>query len=650
MQKENCEYSGIREFFQTLIYLLHIYKHVLYKYLKIKRMLIVGFMSIFANFLTAQVPIEDTINIEEIRILEKHITVKGFKKTTLDAGLIQTSKTSNLGELISQNTSIQIKSYGPAGISSISMRGAGASHTQIAWNGINLNSSMTGQADLSQIPACIFDQAVFMHAGNPSGNNNGAIGGTIFLNSLQTWNEKLNIELLQEIASFNAYNSIATVTIGNRKTQSKTNIYRKSGHYTSIGSYNDDFSDVKNMGLVQSLNLKTGLNSILSFNLWGQSYTNMTKQLNDNYIKMINEALRTAAEWKYYKNAHKISFRTNFTHESMNYEDSLVGTDSQNTINSIKNAIEYNWEKNAQLNLNAGVNHELVKVNSNNYLSIKKINVLSVFYGMNYRPFEKVYSYFLLKKEFRDDRHIPLIPSFGVDYHFFQDKSLAFKLNISRNFHSPGFNDLYWNPGGNPDLKPENGYSGEAGIEYQYKNENGLNFTSEATFFYSKIDNWIQWQPVNGSIWRPQNLREVVSKGIESVVKSSYSAGKTKISLSGSYNYTITNDLSLSGEDKNRQLMYVPAHTASFNFLIDYLNFSVGFFYNFTGERSVYSENLPAFNISDFKINYLLPLKQHSINFNFSIENVFETDFEMIKGYRMPGRTFSFSVRYNFKR
>jgi outer membrane cobalamin receptor len=35
------------------------------------------------------------------------------------------------------------------------------------------------------------------------------------------------------------------------------------------------------------------------------------------------------------------------------------------------------------------------------------------------------------------------------------------KLNLSRNFRIPTFNDLYWEEGGNRDLKPESSYQAE---------------------------------------------------------------------------------------------------------------------------------------------------------------------------------------------
>ena len=52
---------------------------------------------------------------------------------------IAAHETENLADILSKETPIYIKSYGPGSLSTISIRGAGASHTQLYWNGIAIN-------------------------------------------------------------------------------------------------------------------------------------------------------------------------------------------------------------------------------------------------------------------------------------------------------------------------------------------------------------------------------------------------------------------------------------------------------------------------------------------------------------------------------
>ena len=72
---------------------------------------------------------------------------------------IESHVTDNLADLLSKETPIYIKSSGPGGLSTISIRGAGASHTQLYWNGISINSPTLGQLDLATLPVAFIDEA-----------------------------------------------------------------------------------------------------------------------------------------------------------------------------------------------------------------------------------------------------------------------------------------------------------------------------------------------------------------------------------------------------------------------------------------------------------------------------------------------------------
>lgn len=78
-------------------------------------------------------------------------------------------------------------------------------------------------------------------------------------------------------------------------------------------------------------------------------------------------------------------------------------------------------------------------------------------------------------------------------------------------------NDLYWRPGGNPDVKPEEGYSYDASISYRKSINKHLLFDAEVSGYLMNIDNWILWLPKDGNqwVWTPQNKRNVRSYGVE---------------------------------------------------------------------------------------------------------------------------------------
>ena len=70
-----------------------------------------------------------------------------------------------------------------------------------------------------------------------------------------------------------------------------------------------------------------------------------------------------------------------------------------------------------------------------------------------------------LRQEWFNGEAVPFIPSVGASYDF--TKAIKAKAKISRNYRIPTLNDRFWNPGGNPDLQAESGWSQEATLEYK---------------------------------------------------------------------------------------------------------------------------------------------------------------------------------------
>ena len=70
-----------------------------------------------------------------------------------------------------------------------------ANHTLIDWNGININSPMLGQSDLSLIPVGLIDDIQIYFGGASMPINNGGIGGTINLETKPVWKKETLITL-----------------------------------------------------------------------------------------------------------------------------------------------------------------------------------------------------------------------------------------------------------------------------------------------------------------------------------------------------------------------------------------------------------------------------------------------------------------------
>ena len=168
--------------------------------------------------------IADTVKIKTVEVVET-IVPEAYKATKFDS--LTKEQSTDLAELINNNSGAFIKSYGAGSLASISFRGTGASHTQVLWNGVALNSPMNGQIDFSLYPTLFFDDAELNHGASGLINGSGALGGSVILNNQEEYNSQTKIAFNQTAASFNSYTSALKLKFGNKKWFSETQLYGK---------------------------------------------------------------------------------------------------------------------------------------------------------------------------------------------------------------------------------------------------------------------------------------------------------------------------------------------------------------------------------------------------------------------------------------
>ena len=79
-------------------------------------------------------------------------------------------------------------------------------------------------------------------------------------------------------------------------------------------------------------------------------------------------------------------------------------------------------------------------------------------------------------------------------------------------------NDMYWVPGGNPELKNEYAYIYELVYEMNQKISDRLNIKYDLSVFRYNIKDMIEWHPGEYSYWTADNIENVNSTGCESSV------------------------------------------------------------------------------------------------------------------------------------
>jgi len=569
--------------------------------------------------------------------------------------------TDNLADLLSKETPIYIKSSGPGGLSSISIRGAGASHTQLYWNGISINSPTLGQLDLAMLPVAFIDQAEIHLGASSVVDGSGGLGGAIQLNTSANYKNKLNTTFRKELGSFGIDKTLLSINAGNKKFQSKTSLFRNSStndfKYIDITQENSPISERENAEIIQY-----GIKQEFYFTPNKENYFAIKSNYIDSYRQIpsalgvmpkgeyqTDKTLRLLGEWRHGKKKTFQHIRLAFIKDEMNYMDTSLSINSLISIDSYNATYNFNHYFNYLLKFSAQVNAGSDIANSTGFGAEHQQNRQSVFLQFEQKSNWGYQYNIAARQEVINGELTPVIPTIGVKYFLTKNHHFAINANAARNYKAPSLNELYWNPGGNTDLLPEIGFTSEMGLTYQHRK---LAFSISP--YYSLIDNWIQWLPQESGIWSPTNVKQVENKGIELDIKKVCKiSNEVKLHLHSGYNYVNSiNKSSILSSDNSigRQLIYVPKHTFNIVAKLEFKKWLFAYKQTVTGKVFIDATNttyMPYYAPADINISYSLKKEMKSTKIGLKVSNLYNEDYQIMANRPLPGRWFLLFVKVN---
>ena len=653
---------------------------------------------ILSNTLWSQGIQDSVFNINEVTVSTQQIfnkEIAGMTETHVDSLFLIEKINLSLSEVLSENTPVFIKNHGRGALATASFRGTAASHTQVSWNGIDITSPMAGMVDFSLIPIYVIDEMKLQHGAASISQQSGGLGGSIKLKNTVDWNNNFSGRFLQGIGSYKTYNSFFQVNTGNKKWQSKTRIYHNysKNNFTfinrsiaNIDSISGEISnpldtnkqaDYRIYGLLQEVYFTPSPENVFSLKYWGQhafrSIPRITSYEGPEY-SMLNRQTdvdhKVLASWVHFNKHSQLTFRTAYSGKNLIYSlmNHVSGYGSMPTIystgiqHSSLNFLEYKYNISSSFSAKASFNanyHKVISrdtVSQNGYNKNRSDYSLLISAQKNFA--NRLNLNCIIRQELINNKFAPIIPYLGLDYKILPNKNLIFKANIARNFHYPSLNDMYWQPGGNPELLPEQGITYETGIEYQIiSNQSLLHFG--ANIYQSKIDNWIIWIPSFKGYWEAQNIKMVVSKGVEANTQISGKYGNIKYQFGGSYSYTSSvnygDTLVWGSESYGKQLVFIPLHSGNLQIYLNYKGYYISYQHNAYSQRFSTSNNditqrdwMYPYFMNDIIIGKEIKLKKVSLSAEFKIYNLLNETYHSILYQPMPKRNYLLILMVNF--
>jgi len=621
------------------------------------------YFMLFAFFCGSLPAQEDTLQLQEITVSDyrSRISSQNFSEIKVDSATQSNFLSSSVAQMLLRQNIAFVRSYGPANIASLSVRGSTAQQTAVIWNGVNINNPMLGQTDVSLLPVGLFDD-ISLQKGALSGYwGSGAMAGALNLQS-GAQSKGLSIKASSSYSTLQNFTQWVSADLSHGKWSSSTkmladlsaNKYQFYRNADSLTVQTQSHAQTRQYALMQDLGLKINDKQQIGLHVWLQDAERQVpytlQEIKQDAIQN-DRTFRGMLDWKFRQNKYQLTARAAFFNESLIYKNETYSIRSDNFFNTALADLEGQFHLPKGFTLVAGSSNSVSFAKTQGYEKEQQFSRISLFENISWKNHRINAGIYGRQEIFNSE---VFVPTGGLTASVSIFKWLIGKVNAGTIYRYPTLNDLYWNPGGNKDLKPETGVSAEGSLQMNFTLQK-FTFTVSGALFSRNVKNWIMWLPGKNGIWSPQNVLAVWSRGGETHSEITYKTKKTRVSLNVITNYvrsTRTETVLQNDESKGMQLPYVPMYSGSGILSVMYKNTSLRAVYSYTGYRYLTSDNynyLSPYHIFDLRLSHTLYLKHVLLDLFVEGNNLLNENYFSMAQYPMPLRNFKTGITLQYK-
>ena len=628
----------------------------------------------------------------------------GVERTTFDSVTLKENIALSIADVLTFNSPLFVKQYGRATLSTVSFRGTGPSHTQVTWNGMRINNPMLGMTDFSMIPSYFIDDASLLHGTSSVNEAGGALGGVVKLSTAPAAADGFGLQYIQGIGMYRTFDEFLRLTWGDehwqvstravyqssrndykyRNRDKKENIY--DDEMNIVGSYypvernkSGAFDDVH---VLQEVYYNTGRGDRFGLNAW---YINSNRELpllTTDYAddtrfenRQREHTLRSVLSWDRLRRDWKVGAKAGYIHTWMAYDyrrDPGNGimtsmTRSRSRIDTFygqaagEYAVGDEWLFTADIALHQ---HFVRSADKNIVLQQGDKAIVGYDQGRveidaavsaKWRPAERLGLSAVLREQLYGTKWAT-VPALFADYLLSKRGNVVAKASVSRNFRFPTLNDLYFLPGGNPDLKNETGVQYEAGLSFAVGRDAIYTLSGSASWYDQRIDDWILWLPTTKGFFSPVNIKEVHAYGVE--VRADLSvmlARGLKLDLDGTFSWSpsinVGEPMSPADQSVGKQLPYEPEFSGTATGRLAWRSWGLLWQFCYYSERYTMSSNditltgrLTPYVMNNLSLEKGFAFRRADLSLKATINNLFNEEYLSVLSRPMPRMNCEFFI------
>jgi len=623
-------------------------------------------LSSFTDVTNAQ-QIQDTLH--EVKVIGKQdktndIRINGFapgqKIKTIDSTTLQQYRLQNIASLLSQQVPVFVKSYGFNGLATLNFRGASAAQSQVLWNGVPIQNAALGIADVSTLPVLFADKVSVIYGSSGALLGSGNVGGALLIeNTLPVFDTaRTTCAVTAAMGSFGQYLGGLNGSITRHRWYFSANLFAQTAQ--NDFKYTDETGKEKTL---QNSHLKSGAilaraaykiaeRNIISLSAWYQQYNRQIPPAlfeQASVKQQVDGSLRLLLDWKKENDKSTWYAKGAFTRDYLHYSDSAASIISDNV--SYQYYQEVGWKRlisqHSNLLIFAPVQLSWIDIEDSNKIKQQSRVALAAAYDISF--FQSRLNIAVNARGEVIDQQSIFLP--GVDASYKLTRWLNLRANVQRTYRVPTLNELYYVPGGNPSLKPEQGWNEDAGYIAKIKWGN-FSVYHDLSVYNRLINNWVIW--LGGAIWTPHNIAAVNSRGVETENNIVWERGNWKIHLGINTSYVVaTTQSSYQPNDNSvgKQIPYTPLYNGQLNFGFSYKRLYINYNHTYTGYRYITSdesEYLTPYQTGNMQVMYNSFLLRHAIQVIGQCNNLWNQTYQVVAYRPMPGINALIGIKYNF--